>query len=65
MDAFAAADLTQRLEPRSAPVTEFADDELGRLMRHLEAFRGAVAGSYQSYNSAAQELNRRVAQFKV
>ncbi len=56
MEAFAVADFTMRIQPGSAPVTDFAGDDWGAIMRHLEGFRAVIVESYHAYNTTAENL---------
>ncbi|MGO9959556.1 MAG: hypothetical protein ACLP50_26865, partial [Solirubrobacteraceae bacterium] len=56
LQALAAGDLTVELHASTAGASDFAQDELGQIMRHIEIFRAAVLGCYDAYNQTAAKL---------
>jgi methyl-accepting chemotaxis protein len=60
LQALAAGDLTVELHAGTAAVSDFAQDELGQIMRHIEIFRSAVVGCYDAYNQTAEKLRELI-----
>ena len=60
LEALAAGDLTVQLHSTTASPQQFAGDELGEIMRHVEYFRAAVVESYDDYNQTADRLRELV-----
>jgi methyl-accepting chemotaxis protein len=60
LQALAAGDLTVELHASTAAVSDFAQDELGQIMRHIEIFRGAVSACYDAYNQTAEKLRELI-----
>ena len=56
LQALAAGDLTVELHAGTAAASDFAQDELGQILGHVEIFRGAVIGCYDAYNQTAEKL---------
>ena len=60
LEALADGDLTVTLQAGTPPLTDFARDELGQIMNHLEGVRGAIVDSYGQYNRAVDKLRQLV-----
>jgi methyl-accepting chemotaxis protein len=60
LDALAAGDLTQRLEPRTPPVQRMTRDELGEVADAVNAIRERVIGSIESFNQMSDQLRRTI-----
>jgi methyl-accepting chemotaxis protein len=58
--ALASGDLTIDLHSATSAATDFARDEQGQIMRHIEVFRGAVIDCYEAYNETAAKLRELV-----
>ena len=61
LEALAVGDLTVELHAATAARTDFAADELGEVMRHVEMNRSAIVSSYDAYNQTADRLRELVA----
>jgi len=60
LEALAAGDLTVDLHAGTAVSAEFAGDEIGQIMRHVEMFRDAIVACYEAYNGTAARLRELV-----
>ena len=57
LNALAVGDLTLKLEAGTQARSEFARDELGRIMRQTESMRDAIVESYGAYNMTVDTLS--------
>ncbi|MGO9901605.1 MAG: methyl-accepting chemotaxis protein [Solirubrobacteraceae bacterium] len=65
LEALAVGDLTVDLHPSTAAAAEFASDEMGEILRHVERFRFAVSDCYDAYNQSCEKLRRLVGHMSV
>ncbi len=56
LEALADGDLTVDLHAATLASTDFAGDEIGQIMRHIEQFRDAIVACYAAYNGTAARL---------
>jgi methyl-accepting chemotaxis protein len=56
LDALAAGDLTQHLEPKTPPVERITRDELGEVADAVNAIRERLVGSIESFNDMTGQL---------
>ena len=56
LQALAVGDLTVELHTATTAASEFAGDEMGEILRHIERFRNAVTDCYDAYNQSCGQL---------
>jgi len=61
LKALAAGDLTVELHASTATASDFAGDEIGQVMRHIEIFRAAIIECYDAYNQTVETLRKLMA----
>jgi methyl-accepting chemotaxis protein len=60
LEALSAGDLSITLTPGSKSITDFASDEIGQILRHVEVFRVAVTDCYDVYNGSCEKMRELV-----